>query len=238
MLNNLALSGTSSGRMAVFHLPTLVDLKHAVFTFLSWLAPRAVVEAAWPLLLAGLGLGALLVAVELGRTRRTWLPRLTQRRRAFQSPGAFPLALAALLLAFIPIYILAILASMTFLDAFIPLDSRVLSPVYVTGVIAAIGLIGRWLARSEQTGVHRWPQVAASSLLALLVISYGFQGMAWVGRNHASGEDLGVAGASWRQSPLIAMLKSSAAGHPAGDEPDRGAVPGDRACHLWPAHPG
>lgn len=207
MLRNLTLVGTTSGRTAAFHPPALTDLKRGVFTFLSWLAPVKLVNVAWPWLLAILGLVAVVLGVSLWRTRRRWLPKMASWQLQFRSPRPFRVVLVYLLIGFGGVYFLAVLASITLLDAFVRLDSRMLSPVYFVGVIVGVGLGGRLLTQPPRPGALRWLRLAVSGLLGLLVISYGLQGLDWVARNHATGADLGVGGRQWHYSPLLALVE-------------------------------
>ena len=128
-------------------------------------------------------------------------------RRYFEPPVPFATALVLVLIGFALMFVLGVLGSMTFFDDFVQLSSRILAPVYVTGMIAIVGLAGRWLARVPQSDSARWLRLFGGGLLAVLTISYGLQGVDWVARNYATGEDLGVGGLAWRESPLIAMIE-------------------------------
>jgi len=205
MLRNQLLTGSTSGRTLVFHPPALAALKRGLFTVLTWVAPRDAVFVIWPEMLIGLGVGALILLGLAWRTRRhwrAWLARLSTRPE-------WPLVL--MLIGFALFYMLFTLVSITFFDAYTPLDARILAPVYVVVVITAVGMLGRGLAGSALGARTR---LIVAGLLVVLVGSYGLRGLDWVARNHATGENLGVAAQPWRESTLMDLVDALPPGTP------------------------
>ena len=110
-------------------------------------------------------------------------------------------------LIFIPFYLVFLLISLSFFDAHTPFDARILSPVFVCGLIVVLHLLYRLLRSAEGT---RCAQTAILAGCVLFAVSYLGSGAAWTMRSHNEGR--GYASKSWQQSALIAGIRSQPEG--------------------------
>lgn len=109
---------------------------------------------------------------------------------------------------FLGAYALLIAAAKSFFDAAIPMDDRILSPLYVPAVLAAaLALDDAVLAR----GRRRLPVPALAAAVALMALGIGREAGAVAAMRRQGRE---YTGAEWRRSNLAAWLRSLDAGVP------------------------
>lgn len=197
MLRNSLLGGTATSRELLFHPVDRQQLGAALTTLGSWFQIPADSSGLVKLLpYLALGLVALLVVIARHRQPER---RVAWTRWATLS--ALP-ALVRILLVFIPLYLAFLLFSLTYLDANTPLDPRILSPVYVTGVIVALYFLAealKWLSRPR---LVRYVLIGASFVF---VATFAFSSLDYIRSGYADG--IGFTSRWWRESPTLAVLQ-------------------------------
>jgi hypothetical protein len=104
-------------------------------------------------------------------------------------------------------YVVVVVASRAFVGGTIPMDGRILAPLIVLIEVAAVAATGYWWR------AYHFPLHATIAVMALI----WFVAAATVTVNdavYASTEGSDFAGRNWRQSPLIAWVRTHAVGRP------------------------
>ena len=184
------LSGVAGGRQQVrvvsFHLPGMQTIQQAVDTMSGWL----LIPGQTPGIIKSLVLVIFfLVLVLLAIIFRS-------RRLATQSTGASFLAI------FVLIYPLFLLLTVTFLDANLPLDARILSPVLVAGVglvVYSLGLAlnAKFTSRLPSTGILVFCALLHSSITVIGKLDL-------IRDAHDYG--IGFTRKQWQESQLISIV--------------------------------
>lgn len=194
-LRNLFVVGSTSGREIAFHPATLEHFWHVMYTVTSWLhiadmTPGFIWIGVW-------------FAVFIGAVGVLWSRR--QKQHGVGNKTRLIPPMIRLQALFIVNYGLFLVFSISFVDANTPLDDRILAPVFVSGLILAMFLVGeaiRLVGDRRKTAAS----VAVAVPLALLAIANTAQGISRVATSRAEG--LGYATPRWQQSPLVAEVKS------------------------------
>lgn len=189
IVHNALLVGNPVNRRLLWEPPGWPELKAAVLNGLAWFFPKVWIRGQW------LALVLLLILVAFAALL------LWARRR---SPSdASPMADAPIDVAlgvWAVVYLAFIGAARTFADPRIPVDQRLLSPVYVAVVIlgvilvASFGSLGRW-ARSGSWLMGGW-----------LLVSYVAQAIPVTHRLSREGQ--GLAHRAWAQSPVMQAVRA------------------------------
>jgi hypothetical protein len=196
--HNLALAGSATSRQLIFHPIGLSHARQALNTLAGWLLlpleAGAAVKLGVPLALAG-GIAAIAI----------WQWR--QPESATRSSGlgaaltAWP-ALMWLLASFSLVYVIFLAGSVSFVDANTPLDDRILSPLYVAGVVVAAWLAGiAW----PQARRARWPAGAMLALCAAFAALSAGRSAGWLAAGYRQG--IGFNSAAWLASPSLMQLQ-------------------------------
>jgi 4-amino-4-deoxy-L-arabinose transferase-like glycosyltransferase len=186
-VRTLLVAGTPTNRVLLFHPASLGQLREAGSTLAAWV-PYAAFSAELRFgFLALLGLGALLLLVG-------WARRGGEARGSL----AWRLASAAGLHGVVYLGFLGV--SLTFFDASTRLRDRVLSPLFLVGVLLAAGLVALHRPAEGWGGIR----IAALAALALLVMPYFVESM---GRLRESREGLGFVSPAWRNSETVALTR-------------------------------
>ncbi|MDQ2805653.1 MAG: hypothetical protein M3Z04_01840 [Chloroflexota bacterium] len=222
LLRNAALGGSFANREAVYHPLMWPGFRQALLTVAGWVAPFA---GAHPLrigggLLALLALGVAGSLVALGRTaagRRSHAPLLR---------------FSLVLLLFMGLYGLFLIFTISLYDAATPLDGRILSPVFVAGLVLVLIHLQQAISRGR---VARWMGLLCLGLAVLPIGGYLVQSMPQVSSAHRSG--LNYTGREWRQSDTIRRV----AGLPPAaliysNAPDAIYLLTGRSANLLPPH--
>jgi dolichyl-phosphate-mannose-protein mannosyltransferase len=196
-----------SFRVLVFHPPTWEQVKLGFHTLWGWVSPtdglaRLIGHA--PGIRAVLILTAAtaaMIAIPLWWTRRTRFERETAAEPLLPSP------LLSLLLVFIALYLGFVLVSISLLDHTIPLDRRLLSPIFPAALILVIGTARRFLGAYQGSQLARWAVTLGCFLPATV---YADAATRWVIQGHENG--LGYAGRYWRESDILRMVAALPAG--------------------------
>ena len=193
-IRNLYLAGAASDRKLAYHPVTLQQFDVALDALSRWLVPVRLPGMAR----GAVVFGELLVLVAL------WALTVVLSRNRARAGSAEPTS-SRLQQAFITIflaYLGFLILSISFFDAATPLDLRMLSPLFVAGLIVLLCLLDRLLHLTENRRVMR-PAIIA--LCALLALSYSISAVAWSVNNHNTGG--GYASKAWRQSELLDQIK-------------------------------
>jgi 4-amino-4-deoxy-L-arabinose transferase-like glycosyltransferase len=186
-VRNLLVAGTTTNRVLLFHPPNVDQLREAGSTLAAWI-PYPMLSAELRLgTLALLGLAALLILVGWGR----------QGGGARGNPAGRLACLAGLHGV---VYLGFLGVSLTFFDASTRLRDRVLSPLFLVGMLVAAGL----LALRRSAGGWSGFRIAALVVVVLLVVPYS---MRVEGRLRESREGLGFVGPAWRNSETVALTR-------------------------------
>jgi hypothetical protein len=200
LLHNALAGESATSRELLFHPITRQQVNWALSTLGSWvLLPDS--SPGWLKILPYLVIGLLGTAVVIVRHRQYRLPSNWQRWATLS--GLPPMI--RILMVFIPFYLAFLLVSLTFLDANTPLDSRILSPVYVTGVILAVYFLADGLRWLHRPAVVRY---ALISLSFVFLAALAARSLNYIQSSYAGG--IGFTSRWWRESPTLAVLQSYA----------------------------
>jgi hypothetical protein len=179
-------NGSVANRQLTLHWVNRDHFWQWVFTVTDWLhVPPAFPGVVRVGFLAGLLLLAVVAVVLIWRRNPNWLRH---------GPP-----LISLLVTFVAIYLLFLLFSISFLDANTPLDGRILSPIWVAGVV----LVAYVWAGLRAVVSRQRPFLAVSMVLVLgMVVVGGAVTHQQVSTARQTG--LGFGRLLWQQSPLIA----------------------------------
>jgi 4-amino-4-deoxy-L-arabinose transferase-like glycosyltransferase len=186
-LRNLLVAGTSTNRVLLFHPPSVEALREAGSTLAAWVPYPAFSAELRFGLIALLGLGALLLLVG-------WA------RRGGEARGILAWRLASVAGLHGAVYLGFLGVSLTFFDASTRLRDRVLSPLFLVGVLLAAGLLV--LQRPAQW--RRGIRIASLVVLVLLVVPYSIGA---IGSLRESREGLGFVSPAWRNSETVALTR-------------------------------
>jgi 4-amino-4-deoxy-L-arabinose transferase-like glycosyltransferase len=183
LMRNRLVAGTAADRLIMFHPPDAAMLARGLELAASWFFPLPA-----PTGTALLGMLALVCAY----------PAL-MRRWAAAPVEAGRCAVNTITTLWIVCYSSVVLASISFLDQEIPLDSRMLAPLYPTLVAPVVAL---WSAaiRHDRSRLS----VVGVALVSVVLCSEAAASMPWIVL--ARREGIGYASRSWRASPLAGRL--------------------------------
>ena len=175
-LRNLLVSGTVTNRVFGFHPPGASVLRQGAVSISEWILPTSIDPAIRLAVLAAIGIAAVL---------------LVRHRQGSSS-------LLTVLVAYALIYSASLIISLTFFDASIRLDNRILVPLYIYFLVAVFTVFGQ--AKVSNVGMA----IAAVPLLMIFLI----QTADLVADTRALGR--GFTSRAWRSSPTIELLDDAA----------------------------
>jgi hypothetical protein len=184
LLRNRLLAGTGTSRQLFFHPVHMGHMQQAVDTFSSWLL--------LPLPLPGLVKLGLLALLLVAGTGLLWWVYGRSLPPLFKLLGLFSL-----------VYLLFLAVSISFVDANTPLDQRILSPIYLMGLVGGIGVV---TAVYTHKPLPSYLQLGGVGLLLLFLTAQGVQSVSWVQQAHQDG--LGFNQQVWQQSALLAEVRA------------------------------
>ncbi len=191
-IRNWSLTGSMTNRIIGFHPPTQNQIRQGLGTISTWLLPdrinsylRMVVLAIFLIAIAALIL---------------WNYFNGKSKPSEQNEDSGALQFTALLAMYAVIYILMVIASLTFFDASTRLNDRILSPLYVLGIL--IGLITVWNSTILESS-----KLFRAGVLVLMVVFLGLNLLRGVDTaNTMRMEGRGFSGREWRSSETIAEM--------------------------------
>jgi hypothetical protein len=136
MWRNMQSAGTATSRELSFHPIGVSQIKDALTTISSW-ALVPVSASMWVKLIpvGGIVLACLFLVI-------SWRNQVNGVQKDMQMP-----VLIKLLVVFSLTYLAFLVFSISFIDANTPLDTRILSPLYITGIVLVLYLVDEFLAR-------------------------------------------------------------------------------------------
>jgi hypothetical protein len=178
-LRNQLLAGEATRRSFAFHPIEGDAFRLALRSVGGWLLAGQLGEvAAWLL-------GAVLLLCVL-----RWLAR--------GAPRAGAAAMPRILLWFVPMYLVLLLASISFFDAATPLNSRILSPLLVALLVLAVC--------GAHAAARGWRSPAPAILAALMALVFTFcfarDTREWIRERAATG-GVGFGSLAWRESETM-----------------------------------
>lgn len=191
------LLGSGVGnRQIAWHPVPLNELFTALKNLITWVAPDDLLKLS-PLIgriLSGLSLLLLPIsAVWLTWRYKNW--NTDQNRSKFLL--AFILGLHSL------VYMAFLVFSISVLDASIPLNDRLLSVLYLPGIILFASSLGwLWRVSSDKTNALRWSILVICGILIAFSLKDGLDSVAYLSR-----EGVGFTNRGWRESPALQVIK-------------------------------
>ena len=194
--NSVSYGGFLDRPPPAWHPPTAEALTAAAASVLGWVIPDRVV-AMLPAAAAAFSGVALLIVLGIGTLA---LYRVLRRREDPSARSASRWTL--LLLGHFLSYTLVIGLTVLFLDRLTPLNDRILSPLYLTG----IPVVAAWLSLLWTT--QRRPAIRA--LLVVLIVAFGivqvYRSARFVESARVNG--LGLSAREWILSPTLAFVRA------------------------------
>jgi hypothetical protein len=192
LLRNSLSGGAVGSRTLAFHPIGAQHVEESLSVMSLWLFPRDV-----PPVLRCMLLGLLLgVALATARHRAPFAFKGSiDRLRAAPS--------IAILLLFALAYATLLVVSISLVDFYTPLDSRILSPLYPVALVLGLEVIRRLLPTARQSLPWRRAMVTVLLLLAALQVVRGAELFVLSYR-----DGLGFARRTWKESPLLARIRA------------------------------
>ena len=189
---NWYLTGSMTNRVISFHPPTINQIKQGISTVSTWLLPGRI-DPTIRLVVLGLFLIVIVTLIVLSYFR----DKQNQEDKEHEI-GARLLVLLLVLYAII--YIVMVIFSLTFFDASTKLNDRILSPIYLVGIIA--GLITIWNSTwFEEQAILRYGVITICVLIAGINFLRGFDVV-----NTMRKDGRGFSGKEWNSSETVAAL--------------------------------
>jgi hypothetical protein len=184
MWRNLQSAGTATSREFSFHPIDLTKIREAITTISSW----ALVPASASTLVKLIPIVLFVVVFSyLIFSKKNQAGHDESKRKAASLP-----VMVKLLGAFNLIYLAFLVFSISFIDANTPLDARILSPLYLSGIVLVLYLVGEFLTRFPKSPILKTAMIFAAVFVfvmnawtgsALVVQGYdqgiGFNSLAW-----------------------------------------------------------
>jgi hypothetical protein len=184
---NLHAAGATADRHLAWHPLWLGQVRFAGSTAAFWIAPKGAPAIARGLILAAFA--ALMLAVgKIASASSTAAPPL-------RGP------IQRILLLFILTYLAFVAVSRTFIDAAIPMDARILSPVLFTGVSLLAISATPWL----KLAIAR-PRWLCAVVILMFFVPHAIYSTRFLSDLRQNGD--GYAGRDWRDSRLIAKIRT------------------------------
>ena len=175
-LRNLLVSGTVTNRILAFHPPSASVFRLGAVSISEWILPASVD----PIIRLAILAAIVIAAVTLVRQRR----------------GSS--SLLAVLAVYALTYSVSLIISLTFFDASIRLDNRILVPLYIYFLIAVFTILGQ----------ARVPAIVMAIVLIPILVIFLIQTADLITTTRNSGR--GFTSGAWQSSPTIAQLDDAA----------------------------
>jgi Dolichyl-phosphate-mannose-protein mannosyltransferase len=192
LVRNQWTTGSGTNRRLAFHLLGLDHLNVAVEAVVSWFSGFGEAPTEAKVLAAGLGLFGAFAWWRMGRDRAP-VAATELCRRSWQV-----VCLSALTVV---TYLCLLFVSISLLDYYTPLDSRIFSPAYAMVVLTGISLA---LSVGQQTQRHKL--LAASAGIALFFVALQVP-RTWIWLDFVRREGVGYNARVWAQSALLNRLR-------------------------------
>lgn len=190
---NFILTGTATNRVLGYHPPSAEALRRGLVSVASWILPRGL-----PLRLGVFASGTLAVGVvafllwDIARARHRDGFSWTAMRRFTWLIGFHSL-----------IYLLFLGTSLTFFDASTPLSGRILTPLYVAGLLLTFIVVGRLVSHLDRP----FPVAMAFGVVILIVsASYIVRSASLLAEMRLEGR--GFTSRTWQTSETVGLVRS------------------------------
>ena len=190
-LRNFYVAGTITNRKISFHPISLRKIKFAFQTISVWILPEKVPSSVRLTFLL-IFFACLLVMVRM----------VIKNKKYFKKQNF--LKKISVLAIFIFVYMMFLVISISFFDAYTPIDNRILSPVYATGMIIVLCTAYKMLKFIKDREVYK------RILLGVLIIFTGLsviRGAIWV--VHRSRDGNGYTKRIWKESEIIKWIRDA-----------------------------
>jgi len=199
-VRNLHIMGQVTSRSFAFHPITINHLLAMMITFSSWLFPgsdRFAIIPAQDIILAmvfiTLVIGIAVLTISLNRKiDKDELSTLTPNHSTLSSVFGI----------FIFSYIISIILAASLFDVRIPFNNRILSPLFIPGLVIVLYLLHRQFLSSVRQRIK-------STIIIISVVIAGIylaSGAVWIIYSHQNGR--GLIGRNWRHPQIEAELNS------------------------------
>lgn len=196
LLRNLNSTGSATSRELAFHPAGKEHALQALTTLSSWFLVPETAPGAIKLLLLGIiaaGLLAMFYASRGGAAD----PSIHAPSR----PNRPVENIIKLLVAYIFVYVAFLIVSISFIDANTPLDGRILSPIFVCGLILLIYGLALWIVHMNASRLVVYGLVATG---VVLLAGYLLRDIPLVTEGFQQG--IGFNSLGWRGSGTVARL--------------------------------
>lgn len=191
-VRNWMVAGSTSNRVFAIHWPKKGNFLIGIDTITGWFLPQAIpIQIRQYILLAGVIILVIILIL--------WARRIRKEGSPIKTCQPFRFVLISLL--FCLIYSLSLLISRSFFDASTRWNSRILSPIYLAGLLALIVTI--WQA--GQVERFRWRKILACAMIAVLFVFYLPQTYQFLLVSYREG--YGFSGAAWKNSETMQILE-------------------------------
>jgi hypothetical protein len=202
-MRNSIQAGTATSRDILFHPIGKAQIIQLVDTFSNWmLVPTWIPTSFRTIFLLGF---LLLVVVVLTIVLRS--SGADDRKENILILWGWIPELIKIVILFILLYLLFLVISISFVDANTPLDERILSPVFVAGLIIIVYAFGRLLT-AEST--HRYVKYLIVTLLLVFSVVNVMNISDWIKVRQTAG--MGFSNSRWKDSGAIAWLNELPSG--------------------------
>ncbi len=189
LARNMLVSGSAANRPVVFHPAGISHVRSLMATLYDfWFSFGC--QLPWKILLVFLaGLFILFLFF-----------RSVGKNLGQPAPASALLPIQTMIVVFFFSYILFLFFTISYLDAATPLDSRILSPLFASGIILLVTLI-------NDTGVGSRLRLRFLCLLFAAILVYSHGGRILSAAEHLHREGLGYTSLTWKTSPTVAYVR-------------------------------
>ena len=191
LLRNRSVEGSLTGKQLVVHAIPVGRARQGLDSLSAWLLPDVVPAA---VRYAALALVVLAIVAACWPTRGRADVGLEPRHQARIRLGSRVFGTFALA------YMALVGATISLFDAHVPLDARLLAPLYAVAVVLAMAGVARLVGRAPRT---RAPALWALVLLAAVSLT---RTTLWAVGSQL--DEMGYASRVWRESALVAEVKA------------------------------
>jgi hypothetical protein len=199
MVRNRIVSGAPMSRKFIFHPFGITNLNQTYETIRHWLIPINDPDLQSKVFIVFFILIAIFILIYIASN--VFGSSLQKRRNSFGPP-----VIVKLLGGFLVIYTGFLVISISFFNAFVPMDDRILSPALISGIILSV-----WIG-NETVNRLSLPAII-HHLLYLFLFAFGLfisyfqltKDISWVSYYHKEG--LGYNNRTWQNSETIAAVK-------------------------------
>jgi 4-amino-4-deoxy-L-arabinose transferase-like glycosyltransferase len=204
IIRNLVVADNAVNRELVFHPINLSHIKSASYVVSTWIFPVSrIVDGAENnnlLIYIFLGLGTAAAVVIACFVLRSKHGVNGEEGSGYNHEGK-KTTFVYIFGYFIIIYAICAVLSISFIDAEVKLDDRILAPIFILAVVISYSLLGsawRSKAVSSRTNIFLF------ATLAMFILIYLVSGTIWISRTCKEGQ--GYISKTWEDSQLIALV--------------------------------